>query len=1123
MAINQRDLLREIRTFPSLIKYLRDELNWPIHTDDFENLTFDYTADELGIDIQNAAKILKIKRLRPLSTNQPWGIFFVKFEPKRLPVVALRRILSRVVLKKRASAASAERAAWHTDDLLFVSNYGESEERRFSFAHFTQEGYKTDLPTLKVLGWDNLDTPLHLDHVAKYLTERLTWPDDEEDTEEWRKQWRSAFTLIHREVINTSKKLSIELAQLARDIRNRINAVLAIETQSGPIRKLMDAFKQSLVQDLEEDDFADMYAQTITYGFLSARVETPIGDSTENFAAAMPVTNPFLKELMETFLDIDGSKGKRLSLDFDELGVSEIVELLDTANMEAVVRDFGDRNPKEDPVFHFYELFLKEYDAKKRKQRGVFFTPLPVVSFIVRAVDELLRTEFNLKDGLADTTSWGEMAHRIEDLEIPEGISPDQVFVQILDPATGTGTFLVEVIELIHKTMTEKWQIEGYGTKMIGQLWNDYVPTYLLPRLHGYELMMAPYAIAHIKIGLKLYETGYRFESDTRARVYLTNALEPPQDFSGTLTFAIPALAHEAKAVNTVKSDKWFTVVIGNPPYAVNSKNKSEWITEMVQNQFYPRDQIREQNPKLLLDDYVKFMLFGQDKVTAACCGVMALITNHGYLDSPTFRQMRSCIQKSFEKLYFVNLHGNIKRHERCPDGSIDQNVFDIQQGVAICALLLKHPTKDNNYGQLWYADCWGNRKDKYDWLTQNNLCSVELTRLSPVKPFYLFVPSDQRAYEEYTRGIRLTDLMPDYSTGVKTHRDNFVFDIIEDELYKRINNFRDLRISDEEIVNKYNLRDTKDWKLGKRRESLAKYSDWEMCFTKCLYRPFDYRSYFHHADVVDRPRNEVMQHVAKGDNLVLLTCRQQAEIGFRHVFVTRLIPECCSVSLKTREATYAFPLWLNTEDDTLNFSARRVNFSHQLMEKLSDNLGPNHRLSYEDIIYYMYSLLHSPGYRSRYAEYLKIDFPYLPFTTRLELFRALVEKGDEIVSLHLMKSSKLNDYNTTFVGSGDFQVEKVSYSDESVWIDKAKTRGFRGVPKEVWTFHIGGYQVCEKWLKDRQAKGGKNPHPGRVLTSEDIEHYQKIVVISSETIRIMAEIEEVIETHGGWPGAFQA
>lgn len=535
---DHRAALAGIKTFPQLVAYLRDEMRWPIANGDaFEDLTFDYLPEELGIDAKNAAKIQEIKRLRPLAPNQPWGIFFVKFEPKRLPVIALRRILNRVALKKRASANSADRKAWAADDLLFVSNYGEGDERQISFAHFSTPNDGHDLPTLKVLGWDKLDTALHLGAVARELTEHLAWPEDDGDIGAWREQWRAAFTLRHREVVTTSKALSIRLAKLAGDIRDRIKSALAIETDRGPLTKLMKAFQTSLVHDLEAGGFADMYAQTIAYGLLSARIADPHKKTVDDFAAHMR-TNPFLRELMETFLKVGGRRGKAggPGIDFDELGVNEVVQLLDHAKMEAVVRDFGDKNPQEDPVIHFYELFLKEYDAKKRMQRGVFYTPRPVVSYIVRSVDKLLRTEFGLEDGLADTTTWGEMAKRNKDLKIPEGTLHDQAFVQILDPATGTGTFLVEVIDIIDKRMVAKWKAQGHGEKKIASLWNEYVPKHLLPRLHAYELLMAPYAIAHLKVGLKLYETGYRFGSDERARIYLTNALERRRTSRGRLS-----------------------------------------------------------------------------------------------------------------------------------------------------------------------------------------------------------------------------------------------------------------------------------------------------------------------------------------------------------------------------------------------------------------------------------------------------------------------------------------------------------------------------------------------------------------------------------------------------------
>ena len=569
MTTDHRTRLAAIRHFDQLVAFLRDGMGWPIASDDFEELTFDYSAEELGIDAVNAAKIQEIKRLRPLAANQPWGVFFVKFEPTRLPVVALRSILGRVVLKKRVSANNAERPAWAMEDLLFISSYGEGHNPQISFAHFAAPTSSVRLPTLKVVAWDDHDTALHLDQVARELTEGLAWPDDEDDADAWRDQWRAAFTLGHRETITTAQQLSVRLAELAKVTRDRIQGALEIENESGRITLLMKAFSETLVHDLDASSFADMVAQTIAYGLLSARITDPQHGTADDLANHMR-TNPLLRDLMATFLDVPGQQ-HCIGIDFDELGVAEVVELLDQANMDAVVRDFGDKNPREDPVIHFYENFLSAYDKQTKVERGVFYTPRPVVSYIVRSVDNLLRTHFELDDGLADVTTWGEMAKRHTSLTVPRGISPDQDFVQILDPATGTGTFLVETIDLIHQTLVDKWKKQGRRDREVEALWNDYVPRHLLPRLHGYELLMAPYAIAHLKIGLKLYETGYRFGTEERAQIYLTNALDPAQDLSGMMDFAVPALAHEAQAVNSVKEHQRFTVVIGNPPYSGHS------------------------------------------------------------------------------------------------------------------------------------------------------------------------------------------------------------------------------------------------------------------------------------------------------------------------------------------------------------------------------------------------------------------------------------------------------------------------------------------------------------------------------------------------------------------------
>ncbi len=1153
MPTNHRAALANIKRFDQLIAYLRDEMAWPIEGDDFDEMTFEYTAEELGIDVRNTAKIQEIKRLRPLASNQPWGIFFVKFEPKQLPVVALRRILGQVVVKKRASANSSERQAWAAEDLLFVSNYGEGDTRQISFAHFATPNDGRDLPTLKVLGWDNRDTALHLDAVTRELTEHLAWPDDEDNADAWREQWRSAFTLRHREVVTTSRDLSMRLAGLARAIRDRIQTSLAIETQNGRITKLMKAFQEALVHDLDADAFADMYAQTIAYGLLSARIADPRKKTADDFAGHMR-TNPFLRDLMETFLQVGGRRAKATGegIDFDELGVSEVVELLDNANMEAVIRDFGDRNPREDPVTHFYELFLKEYDAEKRMQRGVFYTPRPVVSYIVRSVDELLRTEFGLADGLADITTWGEMVQRCKNLKIPDGVSPDQDFVQILDPATGTGTFLVEAIDVIHGTLLKKWRAQGCRDSEMEALWNEYVPRHLLPRLHGYELLMAPYTIAHLKIGLKLYETGYRFGSGERARIFLTNALEPASITQMTLDF-LPALAHEAEAVNEIKRKRRFTVVIGNPPYSGLSSNIGPWIDGLLKGRlpdgtatasYYHVDGEPLGERKVWLqDDYVKFMRLSQWLLDGTGVGVHGYISNHGYLDNPTFRGMRFCLMRAFDRIDVLDLHGNLKKREVAPDGGRDVNVFDIQQGVAIGLFAkLVDPDAVIDLCPVRHVDAYGDRQTKYARLLAETAGSTAWKELNATEPFYLFTPFDSSEVGDYYKWKRINEVMPVSVTGIVTARDHFVIDFERAPLLERMAVLRDGSVPDDIIrrkyfsgkgSKKYLLGDSRGWKLSEARRRIQSDAEWDRRCTTIYYRPFDARQIYYVPWMVDWPRTEAMPHMLAGQNLALITSRMTKGEVFRHAQVTRNIAEVICMSPKTSNNGFVFPIYLypgvgKADQRMLNpwvpgKRGRRPNLdpAFVLLLEQSTSLtfvsdqrsGREESFGPECVLGYIYAVLNSPEYRRRFKPMLRIDFPRIPGPASRDLFQDISHRGRELVALHLLESSTLDKPITNLTGPVNNEVEKVSYSDETVWLDKAQTYGFNGVPEEVWNFHIGGYQVCHKWLKDRK---------GRTLSDDHVAHYQKIVVALNETIRIMVEIDEVIEAHGGWPDAFQ-
>jgi predicted helicase len=1130
-----KDEIRAIKTFPQLVKYLRDELDWPIETEDFEEITFDYNPEELGIDPATAAKILEIKQLRPMTANQPWGIFFLKFEPKKLPVVVLRRILSKLVIKKRASAKTSERAVWNLHDLLFISNYGEGDQRQITFANFSQDENLADLPTLKVLGWDYEDTELHIINVHNELKAKLRWPYKDKDIKQWRETWSSAFILRNREVITTSIALAIRLASLAQRIRERVKRVLKLENANGPMQQLYKAFQETLIHDLTEDDFADMYAQTIAYGLLAARMSRPMGITSSNIIDMVPNTNPFLRDILGTFIATGGRQGK---IDFDELGVQEIVELLNSpdTHMEAVLRDFGNRTRQEDPVIHFYELFLTEYDKKKKIQRGVFYTPQPVVSYIVRSVHELLQKEFGLEDGLADITTWGEMAKWNKDIKIPEGASPVEPFVQILDPAVGTATFLVEVIDVIHKTMTAKWLKQRHMALEFPQLWNEYVSKHLLPRLFGYELMMAPYAIAHMRLGLKLYETGYRFGSETpRANVYLTNSLEPASESGPHRKFEqlAPALAHEAKAVNDIKLNKRFTVVIGNPPYAGLSANLTPRIRELVQRYKFIGDQkIIErgalQLEKNLQDDYVKFIAYSQDLLTAQDFGILGMITSHGYLDNPTLRGLRWSLLCLSRKIWTLDLHGNVNRIPLAPAGTPDQNVFDIKDtGVAVLLLSVMKSPEPGRQANAFHYEIWGNReKDKYPFLLRESVGSTNWQTVIPKPDLFILSTRDGELDDEYNAWPKVTDVFPLHSIGIITARDKYVIDYSKEPIIKRARAFQKSGLSDEATCKSLGIPIKKGWNIKTARNKIRDVTDLKSHMQHLLYRPFDNRFVFYHESLIWGMAKPVMQHMVNRNptNLALICSRMTKGESFKHVLASNSLSEVILLSSKTSNNAFVFPLYKYEVRGLFQTNDKRSpNIAQHFITALEattllifipegrgdfqNTIGP------EGLYNYFYAILSAPGYRARYEEQLRSDFPRLPLTSHSELFRAMSHLGSVLVALHLMESPLLNTPITKWLGSiPSNEVEKITYSDETVWINKGQSEGFIGVPEDVWNFHIGGYQVCEKWLKDRK---------GRNLSAEDIAHYQKIVVALNETIRLMKEIDEVIDAHGGWPGAF--
>lgn len=1121
--------LRSLTTFEALVDYLRDDLDWPIEAEDVDELTFDYDPEELGLNPQYKVKIESLKQLRPLVDDQPWGIFYIQFESKRLPVGVLRRILKALVPKSRQQ--DPNRPVWRMSDLMFISSQGDPDHRSISFAHFRQK--PSQLPELRTFSWDSRES--HFYYIKNLNLNALKWPADEVDTTTWRKQWSEAFRVPHRYVPRTSKSLAEEMAKCARMIRETVLDIYEVEHSGGPLHQLHLSFRMTLINDLTPDDFADMYAQTVTYGLFSARA-TRSGDfAIEDVAAMIPNTNPFLRELLEQ-LTTQGT------VDLDELGVGQLVTLLMAVDIEVILQDFGRQRRGEDPVIHFYETFLSDYDAEKKAKRGVFYTPDAVVSFIVRSVDHILRTEFDCPDGLADT---GTMEWK--GIAVPK--------VQILDPATGTGTFLQYVIQVIWDTFYQKTRKISAAKRK--EDWNQYVSEHLLPRLHGFELMMAPYTIAHMKLGLKLKETGYDFGSDERLRVYLTNALQPAHEVPRTET---PALAHEVEQANEVKTKVPVTVVIGNPPYSVKSYNAGDWIVGILEDY---KKTIRQEETQIqaVSNDYVKFLRFGHWEIDKTGKGVLGFITNNGYLSGPLFRDLRNQLLKDFTIVYILNLHGSTRWKELSPDGDPDQNVFDIQQGVAIL-LLVKNSGDTWNENQVFYADLWGSKESKYNELITNSVSGINWTELSPSYPMYMFVPRDKAGEDEYKKYHSLIDIFGtgrpqkdkhvSYGAGFATQQDEFAISFSAENVDEKIRILTDKRLSEKQVRERFRLCTTNQWNFEKARSNLST-NTWKEKLTQVLYRPFDFRTTAYVQDVVSIPRWAIMNNFLEGKtNFAMIAARiVNGEIP-QHEFVSRYPVEKIFLSAKTSNNAFVFPLYLYLDKNTpklFDDQHRRANLSWNFINAISsitgfkfveDGLGDlSTTIGPEDIFHYMYAIFHSPIYRERYAEFLKRDFPRLPLTNNVNLFRSLCGLGSNLVALHLMeddykaaswvqesKLSPLQSPITTFVeginGStmGAYSKSKV-YDKGRVYLDTSLKKGssyFDGIPEDVWNFHIGGYQVLYKWLYDRRGKRGQ---PGLTLTPEDIEHYQKIVVALKETMRLMEEIDEVIEEHGGWPYAF--
>ncbi len=864
----------------------------------------------------------------------------------------------------------------------------------------------------------------------------------------------------------SAEKLATELAKRTRFLRDQVVTEELRDEEQGStgLSGFFNAFKEYLISGLTHEQFADLYSQTITYGLFAARTRADGNFKRKLAFDYIPQTIGILRDVFR-YISL-GNLSPQM-----EVIVDDITAVLNAADINSILAQYYQEGKGEDPIIHFYETFLNEYDPETRERRGVYYTPEPVVKYIVKSVHQLLKSHFDLSDGLADPS------------------------VTLLDPAAGTLTFPAEAIKLSVKEYVYKY---GEGGK------KGLIRDQILKNYYAFELMMAPYAIGHMKISILLESLGYQLEEDDRFKLYLTNTLEMEEIQQINLP-GLQSLSEESHLAGKVKKEKPILVIIGNPPYSGMSANKNEWTEELLKEDvdgaqsYYKVDgkPLGEKNPKWLQDDYVKFLRFAQWKIHKAGKGIVAMITNHSYLDNPTFRGMRQSLMKTFDEIYLLDLHGNSLKRETTPDGGTDKNVFDIRQGVAI-ALFIKN---GNNKGHVHQADLYGLRDEKYRWLNQNDITTVNYPEVSPISPYYFFIQRDIDNIAHYLEWMKINDIFSVNSVGVVTSRDNFVISFDETTLKNKILQFSNLSQSKEIISQAFNLKDKSNWKIQNARKEIEKIDNPSSYIKEIKYRPFDTRYTFYHEFLIERMRSEVMEHM-HDDNIAISSVRQvKSGDEWQHCLVTNNITESCYVSNRTSEISYVFPLYLYPEEEQIelfnqNQNGKKANIPPKIFRKLESNYPSTP--TPEEIQQYIYAILYCNIYREKYFEFLKRDFPRIPFTTDMSVFNKMSNFGRELISLHLLKSSMLEQPNVKYQGTGsNAKITKTDYDKPRKRIYINENYFFEGIEPDVWEYVIGCYQILEKYLKDRK---------GRRM--DDPRHYIRIATALEKTIEIQKEID---------------
>ncbi|EAH8511508.1 DNA methyltransferase [Campylobacter jejuni] len=862
---------------------------------------------------------------------------------------------------------------------------------------------------------------------------------------------------------------------------------LLLSSKNETLLSLFNTFKETLYKELSYEEFRDSFAQTLTYSLFLAKLNNDTAKEIDlnNAKKFIPKSFPLIRS-MSGFLD-DSFE----NLENIKWLLEEIINIINHIDITSIIKELNKTGEKDlfnrptilsthkDPYLHFYETFLASYDPKLREVRGVYYTPAPVVIFIINAIDEALKQDFNHKKGLSEALDKN---------------------ITLLDFATGTGTFLLEAF---------RKALEPISKNSV-----NYNPKVLIDKFCGFEFLIAPYTIAHLKISQSFKEEfNSPLNDDESLKIALTNTLysksiSKEQNDQNTL-FTLIDLTKEFKKAQKIKEEQ-ILIITGNPPYSGASSNKGlyedeikisyglepskanlnneqkKWISSYFKEKskqntstfkaIYEKHKLEnEKNSKVILDDYVKFIRFAQSKIDSQESGIFAFISNNSFLDNPTFRGMRYSLMQSFDKIYILNLHGDTRKKEKAPDGSKDDNVFDIMQGVSI-NIFIKQNSKAKNTN-IYYHDLYGKRKDKYEFLYENDLNSIKWTLVKNNEPFYLFLPQNNDLLEEYNKGISVKDIFMLSSVGIASSKDAILISTNNKKLEQQVYNF-------------YNEFDKKYIK-------------------EIAYKPFDTQKIYYDIKKVERPRIDIMEHFLGYENIGLIYDRGTNLKEISNLFISSKVIDKHLVGANS----YVSPLYLypttrskkflkkeNPNFNEENFTSKIENFKESFRTFIDELY--KEKFSPEDILGYIYAVLFHKIYREKYLDFLKIDFPKIPFTKDKNTFKNLSKLGLKLVNLHLLKNDEL-DFNVgealfKDIKNKNFKIQKIKYNKDVKELFINESLYFNKVSPEIYEFKIGGYAVLDKYLKSHK--------------EEDIDHKHFTLIIQTldETLKIQDEISKI-------------